>query len=317
MRYSFIVPYCLPIGQLVPLLDAFARQHRLAALRSYELILVQDGGRRATFPNYTQLPLVLLHQRNQGPAIARNLGAKHAKGHYLVFLDADTCPTAAYFEVLNKVLTKASAPLFGGGAEALPPSSTLVQCGMHYAMTSWLSTGGIRGQRRSMEHFKPRTHNMFVTKSCFEGVGGFAAMRYGEDIDFALRMIAAGYEGVLVPNLLVYHWRKATMGLFFKQVQHSGSARVRLTQRHPGSLRVVHFLPVGFVLWCAGAVLLWAVFPWLLWVVLGYVLLVWGDALARYGLRVAGWGVVGVLVQLCGYGWGFIRTAFNFFLHWK
>ncbi len=271
---------------------------------SYELILVQDGGEEASFAGYSDLPLVLLRHRERcGPGAARNTGASRARGKYLVFLDADTSPAPGYFAVLERTI--AGGCVFGGGAEALPSGSSSRQRAMHYVMSSWLTTGGIRGKGNVMERFKPRTHNMFILRRCFDQLGGFSTMRYGEDMDFSLRAERAGIVGVLVRDLLVYHWRKPTMGLFFQQTHHSGAARVGLTRLHPGSLRLVHMLPVAFVLCCVLALGL----PWMRFVLAGYLGLVWAGASRAYGARTGAWAVVAVFAQLFGYASGFIKAS--------
>ena len=283
----------------------------------YEIILVDDASTQSIstlLESYlSQLPIKCLRQTtNQGPSAARNRGAKEAKGKYLLFIDSDTSLTPNYFSHLQHI----HSSKFGGGGEELPLSSSVWQKAIHYAMTALLSTGGIRGRRHSLEHFKPRTHNMFVRKEIFKKVKGFSEdMRYGEDIDLSLRLEKTGHKACLLEGLKVYHYRKKNIQDFFLQVWHSGAARVRLEKRHPGSTRLVHLLPACFTLTLLSVMTLGAPLSTLFFL---YATAVWIEiSYTSKSLLIGLYGVGAVFLQLTGYGMGFLIMWCNGWIHPK
>ena len=328
MKYSFIVPlYNAPYKQLKRLLASFCAHasHR----KDVELYLIEDGSRytaqslvaetQETFP----LPLhYLFLPTNKGPASARNAGADAAIGTFLVFIDADTALTADYIETLDKYCTPQAPLRFFGGTERPPEHASFFAKSLHHSMVAWLATGGIRGKKRAAEPFKPRTHNVCIQREAFEQIKGFrSGMRYGEDIDLALRMEAAGIQGVLAPELVVIHERKATYRAFFKQVFLSGKARVALGRLHPNSTRLVHLFPACFVLAQMLSLLIiglpmptflgflgllkpWIAVGWGSWIG-GIFIEVW---LASCSWRVAFLTPLAAWIQLSGYGLGYLSA---------
>lgn len=312
MRYSFVIPlYNRPEG-ISLLLDSFLAY--APAQADYELIIVEDGSDRPAENEISaymgRLPLRYLLQRsNLGPAAARNLGSQQAQGAYLLFMDSDTALSAGYFSVLEAALAEKPELAFTGGTEGLPSDSSPWQRAIHYSMCAWLSTGGIRGHKKTLEGFKPRTHNMLISRNLFHKVGGFnPALRYGEDMDLALRMEKAGYSGQLLPGLQVLHYRKAGIRGFFRQVYCSGRARVQLERLHPGSTRLVHRLPALFLLGLlasgtaaalGGPEVLgpWGLYFAALWVEISYK--------AKHP-GIGGLATIAACVQLTGYGLGYL-----------
>ena len=313
MRYSFVIPVYNRADALIHLLESFV-DYASSAI-NYEIILVDDASAKpvSSFltPYLSQLPVKCVRQSaNQGPASARNQGAKEAAGEYLLFIDSDTALTPQYFQHLRQI----HLSVFGGGTEALASKASTWQQAFHYAMTAHLSTGGIRGSKQALEHFKPRTHNMFVKKELFEKLKGFSTdMRYGEDIDFSLRVEKAGHKACLLEELKVYHDRKSNVTDFFLQVWHSGAARVSLEKRHPRSTRIVHLLPAFFTLNLLGVLMLWKSFsvPMLL-----YAIAVWIEiSYKSKSLLIGSYGVCAVFVQLTGYGLGFLFAWCRRWMH--
>ena len=97
---------------------------------------------------------------------------------------------------------------------------------------------------------------------------------------------------------------------FFRQVEHSGEARIALTQKYPSTLKIVHCLPAVFVIGVIGLCLLGILCPWLYLLLLLYVLLLFIDATYQYkgNIWIGMLSVAAAFTQLFGYGTGFIRA---------
>lgn len=306
MFYSVIIPVYNRPGEV----DELLRSLTLQQFAGFEVVVVEDGSTvtcREVVAKYKGcLDITYLDQPNSGPAQARNYGAARSRGDCLIFFDSDCLVPEGYFDTVEKELRDSECDAFGGPDRA-HPSFTTIQKAISYSMTSFFTTGGIRGGKRKMDKFYPRSFNMGIRKSVFETLGGFSAMRFGEDIDLSIRIFEGGYSCRLFPHAWVYHKRRTDFRKFFRQVYNSGIARVNLWKMHPGSLKPVHLLPatftVGTGLLVAGSLF----FPWLLAPVLLYVLLVFADASVRYRNPVTGFqSVIAAFVQLSGYGLGFL-----------
>lgn len=302
---SLIVPVYNRPEELDELLRSLTEQ----AYFDYEVIIVEDGSAVTSdwiVSRYrTALPCIeYISTPNGGPSKARNIGAEHARGEYLVILDSDVVLPPQYLQAVDDAIRRTQADAFGG-PDASAPDFSPMQKAVSYAMTSFLTTGGIRGgSAGAMERFKPRTYNMGVRRTLFQALGGFAKdMRYGEDIDFSLRLEQAGARVLLFPEAFVYHKRRTDLKQFFRQVFHSGAARIELERRHPGSTRLVHYFPMLFVLLS------------LLGLITGFVqlyaLAIFVHASYLHGVRVGWRAVVASFVQLWGYGLGFATAKLN------
>ena len=213
-----------------------------------------------------------------------------------------------------------------GGPDAAHPDFTPVQKAISYSMTSFFTTGGIRGGKgKKMDKFYPRSFNMGIRREVYRELGGFSRMRFGEDIDFSYRIVEAGYKTVLIPEAWVWHKRRTDFRKFFRQVKGSGIARINLEKRHPGTMKLVHLLPTVFTVGVIGLVLLSAVgrllmyycgndewrwlclLPWL--PILLYSLIILTDStLKNKSLKVGLLSVPAAFTQLMGYGFGFIES---------
>ena len=232
---------------------------------------------------------------------------ERATGDYLLFFDSDVILPKNYFSELEAALKADYCDCFGG-PDAADDSFSDMQKAVSHAMTSFWTTGGIRGGKAVMEKFCPRTFNMGLSKAVYEKVGDFKDMM-GEDIDLSIRIRNAGFKIRLIREVFVYHKRRIDLRRFYKQVNNFGQARIWLQLIHPGSLKAVHAAPA--LLLVMGLLLLVAsIFcPWLLLLPLLYVLLIFGDALVSYkSLKIAALAVAAAAVQITGYGMGFLKA---------
>ncbi len=181
---------------------------------------------------------------------------------------------------------------------------------INYSMTSFLTTGGIRGGGEKMDRFFPRSFNMGYSRKVFETTGGFERMRFGEDIDMSIRILEAGYKTRLFRDAYVYHKRRSNFRQFFKQVHNSGIARINLNKRHPGTLKPVHALPAIFVIGTLTALVLalclsiWFLLPHLLLTLMLFI----DASLKSRSFRIGLLATAASYVQLMGYGSGFMRA---------
>ena len=248
-------------------------------LKDFEVIIVEDGSAipcKDVCDKYASiLDLHYYLKENSGPGQSRNYGAERAKGDWLIVLDSDVVLPEGYLESVDshlqnqkeKLITPLS-PAIGvggeavggeaafGGPDASHPSFTPVQKAISYSMTSFFTTGGIRGGKgKKLDKFFPRSYNMGIRREVYQELGGFTKMRFGEDIDFSYRIVEAGYKTALIPEAWVWHKRRTDFRKFFRQVYNSGIARINLTKRHPGTLKLVHLLPTVFTLGVIGCLL--------------------------------------------------------------
>lgn len=311
-RFSIIIPVYNRPEEAVELLDSLTMQ---SLKNDIEVIVIEDGStvkcETEIEPFKKQLDLVYIYQENQGPGPARNNGAKIAKGEYLIFLDSDCVLPSDYLANTIEHLDKAPLDCFGGPDRAHKFFSP-IQKAISYSMTSIFTTGGIRGGKKKMDKFYPRSFNLGVKKSVFDKVGGFSDMRYGEDIDFSMNVLEKGYNIGLINETFVYHKRRSTFKSFFKQVFSSGTARIELASRHKNALKLVHLLPMFFVLSIPVTILL-GIFlhPAFYFVIPLYLALVFIDAtIETRSIRVAILSIVSSVIQICGYGLGFMTALF-------
>lgn len=318
IKISVVIPVYNRPEELKELLDSLTIQHYKDQT---EVIIIEDGSSLtseesvAQFRN--QLNIKYIKQENAGPSAARNCGAKDAEGQYLFFFDSDCALPSDFFDKIHSSLQKNDYDCFGTKDTAHSFFSP-IQKAISYSMTSFFTTGGIRGGKEGkMDAFYPRSYSMGVRKSVFDQVNGFAAdMRYGEDIDFSLRVKEAGYKIGLVSETFVYHKRRSTFRSFFKQTFCSGTARIDLARRHKGALRIVHLLPSCAVLGLVALVVLSVCVSWLfLLPIVAYAALIFADSYRSFrSVDVSLLSLRASACQICGYGLGFLYNLWERFV---
>lgn len=324
-KYSIIVPVYNRPDEVDELLDSLTRQ----AYADFEVIIVEDGSSspcKEVCDKYaSKLPLRYFVKENSGPGQSRNYGAERAAGEYLIILDSDVVLPDGYLQAVEDDLTLHGTCDAFGGADASHPSFTTVQKAISYSMTSFFTTGGIRGGKKKLDKFYPRSYNMGIRREVYAELGGFSKMRFGEDIDFSYRIVEAGYKCRLFPEAWVWHKRRTDLKKFFRQVYNSGIARINLEKRHPGTMKIVHLLPMVFTVGVIALVLLSAVgrvlmhyddvhrwywlcaLPWL--PILLYSLLIFVDSsIQNKSLKIGLVSIAAAFVQLMGYGCGFLEA---------
>lgn len=308
MRYSVIIPVYNRPDEVDELLQSLVKQR----FKDFEVIVVEDGSSvscEAVAEKYKAvLDLKYFQKPNSGPGQSRNYGAERSQGDFLIILDSDCILPENYFDEVEAELRTVPADAFGGPDRA-HDSFTDIQKAINYSMTSFFTTGGIRGGKKKMDKFYPRSFNMGVRREVYQALGGFSKMRFGEDIDFSIRIFKGGYRCRLFPGAWVYHKRRTDLKKFFKQVHNSGIARINLYKKYPESLKLVHLLPAVFTLGVA-LLLVGALFcPYSLLPILLYALLVCIDSACRnHSLRIGVYSIAASFIQLIGYGTGFWRA---------
>ena len=245
MKYSIIVPVYNRPDEVDELLESLCAQEE----KDFEVIIVEDGSSvpcdEVCRKYKERLDLKYFLKRNSGPGQSRNYGAAHASGEWLIVLDSDVVLPDGYLKAVTAELASHPCDAWGG-PDAANESFTPVQKAISYSMTSFFTTGGIRGGKAKLDKFFPRSYNMGIRREVYTELGGFSKMRFGEDIDFSYRIVEAGYKTALLPDAWVWHKRRTDFRKFFRQVFNSGIARINLEKRHPGTMKLVHLLPMIF-----------------------------------------------------------------------
>ena len=323
MKYSIIVPVYNRPDEVDELLESLSNQTQ----KDFEVIIVEDGSIKTckdVCDKYADI--LVLHyyaKENSGPGQSRNYGAERANGEWLIILDSDVVLPEGYLAAIDSAISSDIAAF--GGPDAAHPSFTPIQKAISYSMTSFFTTGGIRGGKAKLDKFYPRSYNMGIRRDVYQQLGGFSKMRFGEDIDFSYRIVESGNKTQLFPEAWVWHKRRTDFQKFFRQVYNSGIARINLEKRHPGTLKLVHLLPTVFTVGVIALILISAVgralmhyvdrdqFYWMCfapWIpIIIYSLIICIDSSVRNkNLKVGLLSIPAAFVQLMGYGFGFIES---------
>jgi glycosyltransferase involved in cell wall biosynthesis len=311
LQYSFIIPVYNRPDEILELLQSFV------ALKTdipFEVIIVEDGsnisskGIVETFKS--SLNISYFFKENSGPGDSRNYGMQKASGNYFIILDSDCILPENYLNEVEKSLKAAYVDCFGG-PDTAHASFSNIQKAINFSMTSFITTGGIRGNKKSVDNFQPRSFNMGISKEAFMASKGFGTIHPGEDPDLSIRLWGLGYKTKLIPEAFVFHKRRISWLKFYTQVNKFGLVRPILNTWHPDTKKTTYWFPtlfcIGFLL---ALVLLLFNFKWLLVLYVAYFIMAFLMALsATKNMVVAVLSLFAISIQFIGYGYGFLKST--------
>lgn len=321
LQLSIIVAVYERQDELTELLASLAKQSN----PNFEIVIVDDGSKNkldsvcAKFQD--QLDIKYYYKLNSGPGKSRNYGMEKATGNYFIFLDSDTIIPSTYIQSVYDELTSNFVDAFGGPDDA-DESFNAYQKAITFSMTSFLTTGGIRGGKKQVGKFQPRSFNMGISRKAYEVTGGFAAMRIGEDPDLSMRLWENGFETRLFQDSKVIHKRRTSLKKFAKQVYQFGVARPILNQRHPAYVKPTFWFPslfflgtlfafaaliISFICKDYQTLLQLPIYFWLFYMVMIFVF-----ATVRFNsIQVGVLSMQTTLIQFFNYGYGFLESQFK------
>ena len=308
---SFIIPIYNRPDEAKELLESF---EVLDGDANFEIVIVEDGSSITskdvvdTFSD--KLNISYFFKENTGPGDSRNYGMKRASGNYFIILDSDCVLPEQYLKTVLESLNDYYVDCFGG-PDAAHSSFSNIQKAINFAMTSFISTGGIRGKKSSVNKFEPRSFNMGISKAAFLETGGFGRIHPGEDPDLSIRLSKLKFKTALISKAFVYHKRRISWSKFYKQVYKFGSVRPILNQWHPETKKITYWFPAMFSLGFLVAITLCffdIMFPIKL-VTLYVVLTFLMSLISTKNLIVSIYAVYAVIIQFFGYGYGFIKST--------
>ena len=315
LHYSFIIPVYNRPEEIKELLESFIY---LDFKEPYEIVIVEDGSTipcKKVIESYTsKLNISYYFKENSGPGDSRNYGMRKAQGTYFIILDSDCLVPAHYLKTVDSFLNEQYYDCFGG-ADSAHSSFTNLQKAINYVMTSFLTTGGIRGSKTSLNRFEPRSFNMGISKEVFLKTNGFSNIHPGEDPDLSQRILKMGFNTTFLPDAFVYHKRRISWRKFYTQVSKFGLVRPILNLWHPQAAKITFWFPTMFVLFVIISLFTALVLHWVLIIpLLFYLILVYIDSsIKNKNLYIGALSVMALFIQFFGYGIAFLTSSF--FIH--
>lgn len=311
LNFSFIIPVYNRPQEIQELLQSFCE---LDTPLSYEIVIVEDGStetsKKVVDAFSKQLSISYYFKPNSGPGDSRNYGMQKAKGNYFIILDSDCILPKQYLKAVAQSLQNKYVDCFGG-PDAAHESFTTLQKAIDFCMTSFITTGGIRGKKSSVNKFQPRSFNMGLSKKAFTATGGFGRIHPGEDPDLSIRLWGLGFETKLIPKAHVYHKRRISWAKFYKQVNKFGKVRPILNKWHPHTKKLTYWFPSLFLLGSLSALILFMLgVKWALICIFCYYVVIFVAALLKTkNISVAIQSLLAVTIQFFGYGIGFLKAT--------
>lgn len=280
----------------------------------FEVVLVEDGSTLrcddVVQKFQDKLNISYYFKENSGPGDSRNFGMRKALGDYFIIFDSDCIIPPDYLSEVDKALREDYVDCFGGPDRALASFSN-IQKAINFAMTSFLTTGGIRGGSEKIGKFQPRSFNMGLSRKGFEASKGFGNIHPGEDPDLSIRLWNLGFETRLFSKAYVYHKRRIDWDKFSIQVNKFGKARPILNSWYPQYNKLTFFFPTAFILGLALAVIILLFFniDILLQLYFVYFVIIFiVSTIQNKSLKIGFLSVIAVWKQFYGYGIGFLES---------
>ncbi len=317
MFYSLIIPLYNRPDEIRELLESLLLQ----TYKHFEVIVVEDGSKPELSAEHIvmgyagRLDVKYFYKPNGGQGFARNYGFERAKGDYFIIFDSDIIVPPHYMQAVHQDVTGRGLDAFGG-PDAAHDSFTDVQKAISYSMTSYFTTGGIRGKKNNLGPYHPRSFNMGISRKVYETVGGFKIPFMGEDIEYSIRIINAGFKTGLIEEAYVYHKRRTNFKQFFKQLKFFGRARINVHSFYPKELKYVHFFPALFLLYlCLIPVMLLAapgLGGWMVRFLILYTFAIFAHATSKHdNMKIGALSVVAAYTQLIAYAVGFMDEGYH------
>lgn len=316
MFFSLIIPLYNRPQEIQELLETLCLQ----TYTHFEVLVIEDGSvdKAETIVNSfkDKLGVHYFFKPNEGQGFTRNFGFEHAKGDYFVIFDSDCLIPVHYLATAKEAIEQQQLDAYGG-PDKEHSSFTPIQKAISYSMTSLLTTGGIRGKKNHVGVFHPRSFNMGLSRKVYEQIGGFIITRMGEDLEYSMRMIKAGFKTGLIPEAYVYHKRRTSFSQFYKQLHFFGRARINIYRFYKEELKLVHFMPLSFFLFCCLTVLSllftcnqcnWLLDLFLFYITCNFLLATYLNKSLKVGLL----SIVAVCIQLNAYAIGFIQEGYRY-----
>jgi len=310
MLFSLIIPVYNRPDEIEELLESLVLQ---TYKERFEVVVIEDGSTLpcgdvvAKFEG--KLFISYYFKANSGPGDSRNFGMQKARGDYFLIFDSDCVIPPHYLQSVADNLSKGYVDCFGGPDGALDSFSD-VQKAINFAMTSFLTTGGIRGKSEKIEKFQPRSFNMGISREAFTASEGFGHIHPGEDPDLSIRLWKLGYTTRLFSDSYVYHKRRIDWQKFYKQVNKFGKCRPILDKWHPEYKKVTFLFPTLFMIGLAASIILmlfgvrFFLYIYILYFVIVFVL----SAVQSKSFKVGVLSIAAVFIQFYGYGTGYLKS---------
>ena len=310
MFFSLIIPVYNRPEEIEELLQSLLLQDYKNA---FEIVVVEDGSslpcKEIVEKYQSKLDISYYFKSNSGPGDSRNYGMVKARGDYFIIFDSDCIIPPNYLSEVQKELNLSYTDCFGGPDKASDSFSD-VQKAINFAMTSFITTGGIRGGSEKIDKFQPRSFNMGISRKAFDISGGFGKIHPGEDPDLSIRLWELGFETKLIPEAFVYHKRRIDWSKFYKQVNKFGKARPILNLWYPKYTKLTFFLPTLFLLGIILAIGTAFLHSYILVFIYSiyFELLFLVALLQTKSFKIGLLAVFATLIQFYGYGIGFLKS---------
>ncbi len=312
LQFSIIIPVYNRPQEIEELLLSLTKQ---TFENNFEVIVVEDGSTLkadAIVASFSEiLNVQYFFKQNSGAGASRNFGMEQAAGNYFIIFDSDCIIPPHYLATVDTALKENYTDAFGG-ADAAHESFTVIQKAINYSMTSFFTTGGIRGNKKAVDKFQPRSFNFGISKKAFDKTKGFSKMKIGEDIDLTFRLWGNNFETQFIENAFVYHKRRSTFKQFFKQTFAFGKGRPFLNAKYPNTAKITYWFPSIFILLLLVSLicLLFNIHVFALLFVVYFTFLFFDSLLKNKNIAVSITSVITTLIQFTGYGLGFLKGLF-------